>query len=177
MLFLLIFFALCPAKAYSQDYFILNHSNYSYKNNQLDIDLFFSLNNIEDLQRIVKSGTSININFSSVLHEASFLFDKEVQEYITGWQIRFEALTHEYILYFENQPPKRSHDLASLLATTLKNKSFSFYNLPKLDLDKEHYLEIHINMQQATNPPWLESTLFFWTWDAANLNYRIDLKI
>ncbi len=175
--FALFFLCLSPNKAFSQDYFILTHSNYSDNQNSLAFELFFSLNDMEALEREVRNGASVNINFSATLYEASFFFDSKLYEYTTGWQIRYEALSNEYILYFEDMPPNRSHDLEYLLSTILKRRAFAFVNISPLDVEEEYYLEIHINLQQATTPPWLESTLFFWTWDVANLNYNIDLKL
>ncbi len=177
LLFLLSFLCFSPSKAFSQDYFILNSSNYTYNQEALELELFFSFKDIEGLERKVRSGTSININFYTSLHESSFFMDSKLYEEFTGWQLRYEALSNDYILYFENLPPRRSHDLEYLLSTILKQRSYTFTQIPPLKEDEDYYIEIYINLQQATTPPWLESTLFFWSWDAANLNYSIDLKI
>ncbi len=170
---LLVFFI--PNKAFSQDYFILNHSNYLLNNNALQIELFFSFHELQELKRIVRSGTSINIHFTCDLFKDNFFFDDNMHTYKKAWQLRYETLSNEYILYNEKSLPKRSHDLENLLSTIIQKKSFSLNNIGILDKKNDYYLELHFNMQQATTPPWLETTLFFWTWDVANINYHIDL--
>ncbi len=139
-------------------------------------DLFFSFPNVAHIEKMLISGTSINIDYLASLKKEKMLFpDEELQNYISGWQIRYQPITREFILYHENDNPLRSRDLSSLLVTIFSHYTFSLHLIEPLKENEKYYVEIFIGLRHATVPPWLEKTLFFWTWDISKASYTLQL--
>ncbi len=179
VLFACLFFCnIEKSHAEPQPFFTLTSSNISFYSNSIQLELFFSLPDIERIEKMLISGVNINIDCFATLNEKnSFLPDKEIQSYISGWQLRYQSLTHEFILYHENENPLRSRDLKSLLNAVFSKYTFSLNHLPELELDEDYTVNLTLGLRHATVPPWLEKTLFFWTWDIAKDSYLFSLSL
>ncbi len=179
VLFTCLFFcSVEKSHAEAQPFFTLTSSNISFSNNSIQLELFFSLPDIERIEKMLISGVSINIDCFATLNEnKAFLPDSEIQSYISGWQLRYQSLTHEFLLYHENENPLRSRDLKSLLHNIFSKYTLSLNHLPELDFDGKYTIDLTLGLRHATVPPWLEKTLFFWTWDIAKDSYLFTLSL
>ncbi len=174
LLFCLI---ITPAKkAYAESFFSLTSSEIKYQQKSIDIELFFSLINVEEVEKVLKSGSSINIDYRATLFEENtFLPDSDLSYYISGRQIRYDALTHEFFMYHENNAPQKSEDLKDLLEKEFSRIECPIMLFEPLEEDENYYIQLDFGLRHATIPPWLESTLFFWEWDITGDSYIIEV--
>ncbi len=178
LLFCCVFFFCVQNKAHAEAFFTLTSSNTNYFENNLQLELFFSLPRIDEMEKQLIEGTSINVDCIATLYsEVPVLPDSEIQSYIHGWQLRYEALTREFILYDENAVPIRSRNFEELFKNMFSRIVVEFYSLPSLESTSEYYVQFDIGMRHSTVPPWLETTLFFWEWNITSDSYTLDIEI
>lgn len=178
MIFFLALYLLAPKTAEAKPFFMLTNSNMFYHENTLDVELFFNLPRVKEIEKMLVDGTSININLLTALEEKrTLLSDKEIQTNFVGWQVRYDPLTREFLLYYENEVPRRSRDLANLLSPLFSRFRLSLENLPPLSNKEKYAVTIHIGFQHSNIPPWIEKVLFFRSWDIANDTYTLNFSL
>ncbi len=173
------FLFLTPIKnACAQSFFTLTSSHVKYYETAIQVDFFFNLSNLDEIDKILKDGVSINVDTLAHLYEKNTIFpDEELQTFISGWQITYEPLTNEYLLYHKNNTPQKSRDLEELFQSILSHIKVELNYLEPLDRSNDYYIQLDLGLRHATVPPWLETTLFFWKWDIASSNYIVNLRL
>ncbi len=179
VLFCLFFICLIllPAKnLYAESFFALTSTETKYTQKTVDLELYFHLSSLEMIEKTLKNGSSVNIDYRATLYkERAFFPDQELEHYISGRQVRYDALTHEFILYHENKTPKKSRSLKDLLYQEFSYLNISLNLSNPLEESENYFVLLDLGLRHATIPPWLETTLFFWKWDIAGDSYHINL--
>lgn len=131
-------------------------------------EIEFSLlpNQPELLEKHLHSGAVLNLNANFLIEEKRALFpNRAVHSSGHIWQFRFDPLAREYIVIQQGSAMTRQRDFKSLLEQVLGDATFRLPPTTPLRSDASYVLTMSFSLRYAEVPPWLQRTLFFWSWD------------
>lgn len=100
----------------------------------------------------------------SVVRLRSLMPNSTVLDARFVWYLRHDPLTRQFILTQDNGQSSRNAQLAPLLAQTWKERSHLFPLERPLEEDSTFRLVLSYTFKHTEVPPWLEKSLFFWSW-------------
>ncbi len=123
---------------------------------------------LSNINTLLRDGASINLSCNLLIERLRTLFANETLAEVTVvYQLRHEPLTREFIMIQEGNSPQRSKKLEDLLASTWDVLMFNVPLAAPLVSGETYRVRLHVTLQHAEVPPWLEKALFFWSWDIA----------
>lgn len=126
-----------------------------------------AVTHISDIRTLLRDGASINLSCNLVIERLrTFLANETLADATVVYQLRHDPLTREFIMAQDGISPQRSKKLEELLAFT----DVLMFNIPlaaPLVSGETYRVHLHMTLQHAEVPPWLEKALFFWSWDIA----------
>lgn len=169
---------LCPAplRAEGGVAFVLNSLSVVFQQGLTRLEAAIAVSDPAPLQANLRDGAALNLQMDVLVeHPRMVLPDKTISQQRLLFQIRFDPLTREYILLQQAKPPVRQRRLAALLDGVLGDATIPLAPPAILMPGEQYRVSITLAMRHADVPPWLERTLFFWSWDViAPTTYTLD---
>ncbi len=172
------FFLLLQKEASAQPFFSLTNSHITYNENILSLKLLFSLPRIEEVERLLTSGASLEINSSASLYKKNIIFsDTELNTSHSSWHLRYDSITREFILYKDKQVVQRSQILKNVLESLFVPLDIDIKDTSELKENENYYINVDVGLKHATVPTWIEAVLFFWTWEILDDTYIFNFTL
>jgi hypothetical protein len=172
------FCLLRPAPASAQT---LSLSNLVLDNQAGSVTLRFSLlvDEVERLEAMLLDGATLVLHCRAELERHRGMWtDQTLSEAGCRSTLRADTLTQE----FEVQAPGdgqalRGQDLEQLLTRAWEQIALDLGSFANLKRGSDYSVSLTVSLEHADVPPWLKSSLFFWSWEVApQIGYSMDFQ-
>lgn len=144
--------------------FVLDNSE-----GQITIRYGISFTELDALRLMLKEGAQITLSCeASLSRPGTFWFGETMTQQELTSTLSYDALTREYVITLSNKPTLyKAGSLVKLLEETWENLTLGVGQLTNLERGQDYTVDLYIRAKSDSVPPWLEKTLFFWSWDVA----------
>ncbi len=167
----------CPKFAQASAFFHLSASGISIENKSVNVELYLTIARMDEVEKILKSGASIEISCNTnLLRKNPIFYDTSIEYQDITWFLRYDALTREFLLSYNDSLVQRNRDLKKLVDSIFFPLSL---DLAHADLEARtaYTIDVELNLRQAKIPAWIEKTLFFWDWNLISTRYSFDFTL
>ncbi len=163
----------CPNYGFAS-FFYLTTSQISIENNTIKLDLYLNITTIDEVEKTIKNGASIEISCNTNLLRKQFLFSNIGLENLAKvWLLQYDPLTREFLLWHDTKLVQRNKDINILVDSIFFPLVLALDN-KKLEAQIPYSIDVQLNLRQAQIPAWIEKTLFFWDWNLMSASYTFD---
>jgi hypothetical protein len=137
---------------------------------QVTADYQLSLTGIAQVRDQLRDGAHMAVEGGIRLFRHNLLRpDSEIAFQPLLWTLRHDPLTREFLITDAGAPEKRaagrSPHLAALLREAWAHLHAALTPETPLENDETYIVRLDLVLKYAQVPPWLEKTLFFWSWE------------
>ncbi len=134
----------------------------------IDLDCRLKILNIAELRNQLRDGAKMIFSIDILIEELGTIMpNSDIIETQKSYHLYHEPLTREFYFVFDDKVIK-NRDLNALFKESLIPLLISLTPEDELEDNENYRATLKFNLRHAEVPPWLERTLFFWSWDLAN---------
>lgn len=121
----------------------------------------------EGMRNILRDGAQVQLTCTATLRRNRTLLPaQEVGGVVAEIVMRHDPLTREFELFTSpDLPPRRDRNFARLLDGTWSRLRLNLAPTAELTPGEGYTVTLTCSLRHTKVPPWLEKTLFFWSWD------------
>ncbi len=132
----------------------------------MTINTKLQLTNSAQVADAMRDGAQLVFDFQLILEEVrTFLSNQELATQGRMAHIKYDPLLDEFLLHEDGAPLLRHNDIDMLFRQFWERAFAPFTLQAALVKDETYRVHVQCTLRHSQVPPWLKSTLFFWSWD------------
>ena len=128
--------------------------------------LAVSIDSLSGLRSLLRDGAQLQFRCEGLLTEQRTVMpNRTLGETTQEHDLRYDTRTREFVILAEGRAPLRDRNLERLLGTVWGSIDLPLGEAKVFAPNANYRLRITLSLKHTQVPPWLEQTLFFWSWD------------